>query len=94
MSVVVVHDRAKSGVKVHALSCLASAAIAAMTLILQTSTKIAPLLWTWAMPGAFSPVEHTDILPSDSSASESAWNTQLKHDSPLFGEAELGMRHQ
>ncbi len=84
MLVIVVHARAKSGVKVHALSCLASAATAATTLTLLTSTKIAPLLWTWAMPGASSPVEHTDILLCDWSTPEPAWNTQLK---PHFGAA-------
>jgi len=46
MLVIVVHHRARSGVKVHALSCLASAATAATILILLTSTKTAPLLWT------------------------------------------------
>ena len=46
MSMIVVRDREKSGVKVHALSCLASAATAATTLTLLTSTNTAPLLWT------------------------------------------------
>ena len=79
MLVIVVHARAKSGVKVHALSCLASAATAATTLTLLTSAKTAPLLWTWATPGASSPVESADILPGARSTPESAWITQLKH---------------
>ena len=31
------------------------------------------------MPGASSPVQHTDILLCDWSTPESAWNTELKH---------------
>lgn len=44
--------RGGSGVRAPALSCLASAAIAAMTPTLQTWTSSAHMLWTWAMPGS------------------------------------------
>ena len=43
--------RGRSGVRALALSCLASAATAAMTLTPQIWTSNAPMLWTWAMPG-------------------------------------------